>query len=88
MELHNQTTERTNWTAFVLGCIAGAVPWVVVAIYLFGAESETGGMCPTSCTDLRVAFLFFNSFAFNMLLQYRRVRPWRDYLFGRRCTSC
>jgi heliorhodopsin len=26
MELHNQTTERTNWTAFGFGCFAGAVP--------------------------------------------------------------
>jgi hypothetical protein len=29
-------------------------------------------------------FLFFNSFAVNMWLQYRRVGPWRDYLFGER----
>ena len=27
-------------------------------------------------------FLFFNSFAINMILQYRRVGPWRNYLIG------
>ena len=27
-------------------------------------------------------FLFFNVFALNMWLQYRRIGPWRDYLFG------
>ena len=27
-------------------------------------------------------FLFFNSFAINMVLQYRRVGKWRDYLWG------
>jgi hypothetical protein len=27
-------------------------------------------------------FVFFNSFAANMLLQYRQVGPWRSYLFG------
>ena len=27
-------------------------------------------------------FLFFNSFAVNMLLQYRQVGRWRNYLFG------
>jgi len=25
MELHNQTTEKTDWTSFVMGCFAGAV---------------------------------------------------------------
>jgi hypothetical protein len=29
-------------------------------------------------------FLFFNSFALNQWLQYARVGPWRDYLFGER----
>jgi len=26
--------------------------------------------------------VFFNSFAVNMVLQYRQVGKWRDYLFG------
>ena len=29
-------------------------------------------------------FLFFNSFALNQWLQYRRVGPWRSYAFGER----
>ena len=29
-------------------------------------------------------FIFFNIFAANMFLQYRRAGPWRDYLFGER----
>ena len=29
-------------------------------------------------------FLFFNSFAINMWLQYRKVGRWKDYLFGER----
>ena len=28
--------------------------------------------------------ILFNSFAVNMVLQYRRVGKWRDYLFGER----
>ena len=27
-------------------------------------------------------FIFFNSFAVNMVLQYKQVGPWKDYLFG------
>jgi len=29
-------------------------------------------------------FVFFNIFAVNMFLQYKKVGPWRDYLFGER----
>jgi len=29
-------------------------------------------------------FVFFNVFAVNMVLQYRRVGRWRDYLYGER----
>jgi hypothetical protein len=80
MELHNQTTRRTNWTAFWFGCFAGAVPWLAVAIYLAGAASPPGFVYGIFAS----LFLFFNVFAVNMLLQYRRVGRWRDYLYGER----
>ncbi len=80
MELHNQTTERTNWTAYWFGCFAGAVPWVAIAVYLAG-----GGRAPAFVYGIFVSlFVFFNVFAVNMLLQYRRVGRWRDYLYGER----
>src|SRR5674536_65430 len=34
MELHNQKTEKTNWTAFIFGSFAGLVPWIVIFMYL------------------------------------------------------
>ncbi|PIZ46567.1 hypothetical protein COY32_03065, partial [candidate division WWE3 bacterium CG_4_10_14_0_2_um_filter_41_14] len=27
-------------------------------------------------------FLFFNSFAVNMILQYKKIGKWSDYLYG------
>ncbi|MDZ7729220.1 MAG: hypothetical protein U5Q44_14095 [Dehalococcoidia bacterium] len=27
-------------------------------------------------------FVFFNVFAVNMVLQYRQIGPWRNYVFG------
>jgi hypothetical protein len=84
MELHNQSTARTDWTAFVFGSLAGIVPWLVIAIYLLGAGGE-GGEVPGFVYGIFVSlFLFFNVFAVNMVLQYRRIGPWRDYLFGER----
>ena len=80
MELHNQTTARTNWTAYWFGCVAGAVPWIAVAIYLAGAQDPPGFVYGIFAS----LFVFFNVFALNMVLQYRRIGRWRDYLYGER----
>jgi hypothetical protein len=80
MELHNQTTARTNWTAYWFGCLAAAVPWVAIAIYLIGAQDPPGFVYAIFVS----LFVFFNVFAVNMWLQYRRIGRWRDYLFGER----
>jgi len=82
MELHNQTTAKTNWTSFIFGCLAGAIPWVAVGLYLFGSGSP-GAKPPTFVYWIFFSiFLFFNVFAVNMILQYKKVGKWRDYLFG------
>jgi hypothetical protein len=82
MERHNQSTARTDWTAYVFGCIAGAVPWVGIAIYLAGAGGDGGDVPGFVYGIFASIFVAFNVFAINMLLQYRRVGPWKDYLFG------
>lgn len=80
MELHHERTGRADWTSYAFGCFAGAVPWVAVAIYLVGA-----GNAPTFVYWIYVSiFVAFNVFAVNMLLQYRRIGPWRDYLYWER----
>lgn len=84
MELHNQSTQKTDWTSFNFGCIAGAVPWVVIAIYLFGAGGGDGGPPGFVYGIFASIFVFFNVFAVNMVLQYRKVGRWRDYLYGER----
>jgi hypothetical protein len=81
MELHNQTTQKTNWTAYYFGCIAGIVPWIGAAIYFFG--SAANGEIPTFVYFIMGSlFLLFSSFAVNMVLQYKKVGPWKNYLFG------
>lgn len=84
MEVHNQTTTRTDWTAFNFGSFAGLVPWIAIAVYLFGSGSEAGGPPGFVYGIFGSIFLFFNVFALNMWLQYRKVGPWRDYLYGER----
>ena len=85
MELHNQTTDKTNWTAFNLGVFAGIVPWVVIFWYFSGAVANSEDAVPTFVYGIIASlFVFFNVFAVNMVLQYRKTGPWRDYLFGER----
>jgi hypothetical protein len=85
MEVHNQVTEKTNWTSYVIGCIAGIAPWIAIAIYFFGSLAQAGEGVPTFVyVILPTLFVFFFSFALNMVLQYNKVGAWRDYLFGER----
>jgi hypothetical protein len=85
MELHNQTTLKTNWTAYIYGCIAGVIPWIVIVLYFLGSISSEGGEPPVFVYFIiPTLFVFFNIFAVNMLLQYKKVGRWKDYLFGER----
>jgi len=85
MEYHNQYTEKTNWTSFIYGSIAGIIPWIVVFLYFFGSVSGDGEGPPTFVYIINpTLFVFFNIFAVNMVLQYKKVGPWKDYLFGER----
>ncbi|MCV0402526.1 MAG: heliorhodopsin HeR [Chloroflexi bacterium] len=74
---------RPGWLPFIFGSFAGIVPWIAIGIYLWspGSAAEPPAFVYGIFVSL---FVFFNSFALNMVLQYRQVGPWRDYLFGER----
>ena len=83
MELHNQTTSSTDWTAYNIGVLAGIVPWIVIAIAIVGSIVASGGEVPDFVIYIYISiFVFFNLFAVNMVLQYRETWRWREYLFG------
>ena len=85
MELHNQNTQKTNWTAFIFGSVAGIIPWIVIVLYFIGSIAGEGGKPPTFVyAIIPTLFVFFNIFAVNMVLQYKKVGRWKDYLFGER----
>ncbi len=63
---------------FWFGCVAGAAPWVAIAVNLIGSDDV-----PTFVYVIFFSlFAFFISFAVNQWLQYRQIGPWRDYGFG------
>lgn len=85
MENENRYTNRTNWASFIYGSVAGLFPWIVIAVYFFasvsGGEQGPPGFVYAIVPTL---FVFFNVFAVNMVLQYKKVGPWANYLFGER----
>ena len=84
METTNRDREDVDWSPFWFGCVAGAVPWIVIVFQIARSEARAVDEgVPTFVYGIIVSlFVLFNSFAINMALQYRRVGPWRSYLFG------
>lgn len=83
MELHNKSTEKVNWTSFYFGCITGVAPWIVIALYLASPGSTANP--PTFVYWIFFSiFIFFNCFALNQVLQYKKIGKWQDYLYGER----
>jgi hypothetical protein len=66
---------------FWMGCVVGIAPWLAVGVYLVSPGSAAEP--PTFVYAIFVSlFIFFNIFAINMWLQYRRIGRWRSYTFG------
>jgi len=72
---------KPNLVSFWFGCFSGIIPWIAILIYALspGVSASPPGFVYGIIVSL---FVFFNSFAVNMILQYKKVGPWRDYLFG------
>jgi len=79
MELHNQSTKKTNWTAFIFGSIVGVVPWAAILLYFIKSTPAT----PTFVYAVVASLMFFYAlFPLNMWLQYARKGRWRNYVWG------
>ncbi|WP_027107842.1 heliorhodopsin HeR [Lacticigenium naphthae] len=83
MEEINQYTKRTNWKPFIFGSIAGLAPWIVILLYAFG-NSNPAEVPWFVYAIVGSYFVFFNLFPINMILQYKKVGKWENYLYGER----
>jgi hypothetical protein len=72
---------KPGWLPFWMGSFAGIIPWIAIAVYVAapGLSVSPPGFVYGIIVSL---FIFFNCFAINMVLQYKQVGCWRDYLFG------
>lgn len=79
--------ERIDWKHFIFGCIAGVVPWIAIVSLLAAFSFQEGlpegaGIPAFVYVIVGTLFVSFNIFAITMVLQYRQVGRWRDYLTG------
>lgn len=75
--------KKTNWEPFIWGSIAGIAPWVAIFVYMFG----TGNLDAVPWFVWAIIgsyFVAFNTFPINMVLQYKKVGKWKDYIYGER----
>lgn len=84
MEMTNDIDRATWWTPFWFGCVAGIGPWIAIATYITVNVSREGGEGPPGFVYgiIVTIFVFFNTFALNQWLQYRKIGKWADYLRG------
>lgn len=82
METHNEGAKKPNWLSFWIGCLAGIIPWIVIAFYMW-LGADRGSKAPDFVYWIFVSiFVFFNCFAVNMVLQYKKIGAWKNYLYG------
>lgn len=75
--------DKIDWLPFNLGTFAGIIPWVGLFAYFFAALNSSSEAVPTFVYYIIfILFATFNIFPVNMYLQYRKIGPWKNYLFG------
>jgi hypothetical protein len=85
MEKINYYTKETDWSAYLVGALAGFTPWIVLAAYFIAALGSTETEPPAFVyAILLIYFIMFNTFSINMVLQYKGIGKWKDYLYGER----
>jgi len=83
MERYNQLTTKTEWLPFNIGVLAGIVPWIIGGLYFWVSTTNIADSIPGYAKfGFLLTFIFFNSFAINMWLQYKKVGKWKNYVYG------
>lgn len=83
METHNQKLKNPNWQSFIIGAVAGIIPWIVFLSYIVNTVVYGQTSPPIFVYFiLGSIFLLFNCFAVNMYLQYKKSGKWADYIYG------
>jgi hypothetical protein len=80
-EKYETPGESVGWLPYWFGVLAGAIPWIVIAIYLISPGFEAAPPAFVYWIFFSL-FAFFNVFAVVMVLQYRKIGRWSNYVYG------
>ena len=70
---------------FIMGSITGIVPWLLIGLYTLQPGSTNAAEVPGFVIGIIISlFVFFNTFAINQALQYKKIGSWANYLKGER----
>ncbi len=75
------TREKTDWTPYWFGWLAGITPWVLIVIYMFN-NGDLSQLPWFVIPGLIFYFVTFNLFALNQYAQYKQIGPWKTYIYG------
>ena len=80
-----ETPGNGKFLPFIMGCLTGVVPWILIFIYTFQPGGSHKVAVPAFVVGIIISlFILFNTFAVNQVLQYRQVGKWASYLQGER----
>jgi hypothetical protein len=87
MEAANEGREKVDWKHFIFGCIAGIIPWIAIFSVIWAYNIQEGLPADLSIPAfvyviIASLFVAFNIFAITMVLQYKKIGRWKDYLAG------
>jgi len=73
--------KKSPWVSYVVACIAGGLPWLVLAFYLFGAFVYGDGRVAAFVYWVYGSmFILFVGFVINTYLRNSRYGKWADYM--------
>ena len=85
MEQMNSGKRKNDiiWGPFIWGSIAGIAPWIAILLYMFG-NGNFDQVPWFVWAIVGTYFVAFNTFPVNMILQYKKVGKWENYIYGER----
>lgn len=82
-ESQGKVNKTPNMLAFGTSCVASLVPWLIFALYAFGASLWGNGNLPAFVYWIYgTMFVTFIGLAVNVWMRYQQKGKWADPLFG------
>jgi hypothetical protein len=79
-----RAAKAPQWLLFWIAVAAGALPWIVIALYLWAAGMYDGLIPGYAYALFGTTLALFGAFAVNAYLLMKRTGQWKQYIHGER----